>query len=65
MDERIEMIRDELEADKNCPLTHIGKNTVFLLNVIDAYEIALNYFIKEGGQPAKDIVRNLLKEVEG
>jgi hypothetical protein len=32
---------------------------------LTAYKIALGYFAKEGGQPAVDIIRNLLKEVEG
>lgn len=32
---------------------------------LDAYKIALNYFVKEGGQPAADIVKNMLKELEG
>lgn len=35
-----------------------------LQSELAAYKIALNYFVKEGGQPAKDIVRNLLKEIE-
>ena len=36
-----------------------------LQSELAAYKIALNYFVKEGGQPAFEIARNLLKEVEG
>lgn len=35
-----------------------------LQSELAAYKIALNYFVKEGGQPAEDIARNLLKEIE-
>lgn len=32
---------------------------------IEVYKNALDYFIKEGGKPAEDIAKNLLKELEG
>lgn len=36
-----------------------------LKSELETYKIALNYFVKEGGQPAEDIKKNLLKELEG
>ena len=45
--------------------TNYQKIILNLQSQLDAYKIALNYFVKEGGQPAFEIARNLLKEVEG
>lgn len=36
-----------------------------LQSEIDAYKVALKYFIDVGGKPARDIANNLLKEVGG
>ena len=45
--------------------TNYQKIILNLQSQLDAYKIALNYFVKDGGQPAVEIARNLLKEVEG
>ncbi len=36
-----------------------------LQSELNAYKITLEYFAREGGQSAVDIIANLLKELEG
>jgi len=64
MKDSIEITREEYLELRGVVEEIIQENEK-LQSELDAYKIALNYFVKEGGKPAADIAKNLLSELEG